>query len=178
MQPYSERIGNLLTVNPMAATPASSATHERQLRENEKKWGAELMAAGWTCLPSTILQRQQALGLDSVDLNIILLIASHWWRADSLPFPSKKLMAQTIGIDESNVRKRIAKLEAGKLIKRVERRVPGQRSKSNIYDLSGLIEAATGYAKEEIVLRELQRKSRIDRPTRKGKPRLTVVPAT
>lgn len=162
----------------MTTPTATAETHVEQLRENEKKWGKVLMDAGWTCLPSTIIHRQQALGLDSVDLNIILLIASHWWQAVNLPFPSKKRIAATIGIDESNVRKRIAKLEAGKLIKRVQRRVPGERSKTNIYILSGLIEAATGYAKEEVALRELQRQERASRPTRKGKPRLVIVPPT
>lgn len=40
------------------------------LQENQKKWGADLMKAGWTLLPNTIFMRQRALGLDSIDCGI------------------------------------------------------------------------------------------------------------
>lgn len=154
---------------------SAAASHQSDVRENVKKWGQALMDAGWTCIPSTVILRQRALGLDSVDMNIILIIAAHWWHASNLPFPSKKLIAQTIGIDVSNVRKRIAKLEKGNLIQRTVRPVPGDRHKSNVYDFSGLIEATEGYAKEELERRETQREERAARAKRKGKPKLKLV---
>lgn len=36
------------------------------------------MKAGWTALPNVIFERQRALGLDAIDVNIILHIASYW----------------------------------------------------------------------------------------------------
>lgn len=49
----------------MAAKQAAS--NERVLRRNEEKWTAPLMDAGWTAIPSIILDKQHALGLDPVD---------------------------------------------------------------------------------------------------------------
>ena len=44
---------------------------EKKLRANELKWGLPLVEAGWTLIPSTILEHQATFGLDSVDLNIL-----------------------------------------------------------------------------------------------------------
>jgi DNA-binding Lrp family transcriptional regulator len=145
------------------------------LRENQKKWGEPLMKAGWTLLPNTIFMRQRALGLDSVDVNILMVIISHWWRADNLPFPSKKKIADTIGIDPSTVRRRIQKLEAAGFIMRIQRRVEHDRNKPNQYDFSGLVACATPYAQEELQAREAEREERAKRAKRKGRPVLKVV---
>ena len=83
------------------------------------------MDAGWTCIPSTIILRQQAFGLDPVDMNIVLVIAAHWWKADQPAFPSKKLIADTIGKDPTTVRRRLAKLEKDGMIERILRPQPG-----------------------------------------------------
>lgn len=40
------------------------------LRENEKKWGKDAVAVGWTLVPNILLLKQHALGLDPVDINI------------------------------------------------------------------------------------------------------------
>ncbi len=145
------------------------------LQENQKKWGPDLMKAGWTLLPNTIFLRQRALGLDSMDLNILMVLLSHWWHADNLPFPSKKKIADTIGCDPSTVRRRIQKLEGAGFIKRIQRRVEKDRNKTNQYDFSGLVNAATPYAQEELQVREQNREDRAKRVRRKGKPKLTVV---
>lgn len=104
-------------------------------------------------------------------------LMSYWWQADNLPFPSKKTIAAAIGCDESTVRRRIKKLEAGKLIQRIVRPVEKDRHKTNQYDFSGLVQAATPYAQEELQAREANREERASRVKRKGKPRLKVVDA-
>jgi hypothetical protein len=48
------------------------------------------MDAGWTVIPNVLIERQRALGLDSLDLNILLVLASMWWDAENPPWPSKK----------------------------------------------------------------------------------------
>ena len=40
------------------------------------------------------IEKQQALGLDAVDMNIILHLTNYWWTADKLPFPSVETIAQ------------------------------------------------------------------------------------
>ena len=96
-------------------TPVALPGGKEALQENEKKWGPDLMKAGWTVLPNMIFMRQRALGLDSMDINILLILLSHWWTAESLPFPSKKTIAEAIGCDTSTVRRRIQAMEAAGL---------------------------------------------------------------
>lgn len=148
---------------------------KKALQENEKKWGVELLKAGWTMLPNTIFMRQRALGLDSLDINILLILLSHWWHAENLPFPSKKTIADAIGCDASTVRRRIQAMEAAGFIKRIERRHDNDRSNTNQYDFTGLVNEATKLAKEELAAREEQRASKASRIKRKGKPLLKVV---
>lgn len=115
---------------------------------NEKKWTRALMDAGWTVLPNVIIERQQALGLDPLDINILMHLASYWWTPDNKPHPGKTTIAAAIGVDPRTVQRRIAAMEAGGLIRREERRIVGVGSRTNIYHFDGLIEAATPFAVE------------------------------
>lgn len=148
------------------AKESAEKTGPTTLRTNERKWGKELLAAGWTMVPSVVLERQQALGLDAVDINILLHIARHWWLPENLPFPSKKAIADCMAIHPRTVQRRIAAMEGGGLIKRIKRSNHlGQRS--NFYDLSGLIDEAKPYAAEALRTRKANREERASRRTRK-----------
>ena len=153
---------------------AQTADNERVLKRNEEKWTAPLMDAGWTALPSIILEKQHALGLDPIDVNILLQLAKHWWYNDNLPHPSKALLAEAMGVDASTVRRRIAQMERAGFIRRVTRydaKHGGQTS--NAYEFEGLIEAATPFAVEAIKAREERRVEDAGRRARK-KPKLIV----
>ena len=148
---------------------AAEKQNERQVKVNERKWTKTLMDAGWTVIPSVILDRQQALGLEPVDVNILLHLAKYWWEKERLPYPSKKAIAECMGVSESTVQRRIAAMERDGLIKRVSRfsgKHKGQMT--NEYDLTGLIKGATPYAKEALKAREERRKADAARRTRKG----------
>lgn len=159
----------------MTTTAAPAPQAAAQIKVNEKKWSAPLMKAGWTALPNIIFERQQALGLDAIDVNIILHIASYWWTAEGKPFPSKKTIATAMGIDPRTVQRRIAGMEAGKLIRREQRRTSATGSQTNIYHLDGLIEAAKPFAAEKIAERDAKTAAKAARAARKGKPKLAVV---
>ncbi|MCP3959198.1 MAG: helix-turn-helix domain-containing protein [bacterium] len=146
------------------------------LKRNEEKWSQTLMAAGWTALPSVILERQQGLGLEPLDLNILLQLARHWWYSDKLPYPSKKTIAACIGVHESTVRKRIARMEADGLIQRIERYKADGGQLSNFYSFDGLIKSASPYAEEVLETRKKRRAEDADRIRRKRPKKLTLVP--
>lgn len=146
-----------------------------ELKAIERKWGKALTQAGWTGFPNTLFERQAALGLDPLDINILLHISSYWWEADNKPHPSLTTIANAIGVDRRTVQRRIAKLEASKFIRRQERRIAGKGSRTNVYHFDGLIDAAKPYAEEKIEEIERRRREDSDRPSRKGKPRLSVV---
>jgi DNA-binding transcriptional regulator YhcF (GntR family) len=153
---------------------AQTETNERILRRNEEKWSAPLMDAGWTVLPSIILEKQHALGLDPIDVNILMQLARHWWFNDNLPHPSKTTLAECMSVNPSTVRRRIAQMEKDGLIKRVARYDQKHRGQtSNFYEFDGLIKAATPFAQEAIATREERRAEDVIRRSRK-KPKLIV----
>ena len=143
------------------------APPQTPFKVNQEKWGAALMKAGYTVVPSILIERQQALGLSATDLNILLHLLRHWWYADKLPYPSKKTIATCMGITPRTVQRRIAAMERDGLLKRVLRSHPTYGKITNEYDLSGLIAEATPFAEEAIKLRDEKKKERVDRRSRK-----------
>jgi DNA replication protein DnaD len=129
----------------------------------ERKWGRTLVEAGWLGFPSVILQRQKDLGLDAVDLNILLHLADHWWQADNPPFPSKQTIADRMGIRARTVQRRIAALESANLLERQFRRNPDKSNKTNIYHLRGLIDAVRPYAEEALATRKKRKEEKTKR---------------
>ena len=144
------------------------------LRKNEEKWSKPLMDAGWNAIPSVIIEKQAALGLDSIDMNIIVHLTSYWWTADNLPHPSVGTIAAAIGITPRAVQKRIKALEANGFITRTERREGRYGSQTNLYGFEGLIKHALPYAKEKLAAKTKRNADERDRLARK-KPKLTVV---
>ena len=152
----------------MASVAAIKTGQQQQLRRNEQKWTKPLMDAGWTVIPSIILDRQQALGLDPVDVCILLHLAKYWWFEENLPHPSKRAMAECMGVSESTIQRRIAAMEKGGLIERKKRfdsRYGGQQT--NAYDFAGLIKEAKPYAEEAIHERQKRKKEAEAARTRK-----------
>jgi DNA-binding transcriptional regulator YhcF (GntR family) len=154
-----------------AKTQTDSST---DLRTNEKKWTKPLMEAGWTAMPSVIIENQRQLGLEPLDLNIVVYLASKWWTAEGKPYPSKSTMAKAMNVHPRTIQKHIASLEAAGYIRREERRTE-TGSRTNIYHLDGLIKAARPFADEKLA--EIEEKTAIRklRQNRRGAPKLRVV---
>ena len=132
------------------------------------------MDAGWTAVPSILLDKQHALGLDPVDVNILLQLAKYWWHTGNLPHPSKATLAELMNVDPSTVRRRISRMVAAGFIRRVPRydlKHGGQAS--NAYEFDGLIKAATPFALEALKVRDERRAEDAARRSRK-KPTLVV----
>jgi len=140
---------------------------QEQLKQNEKKWTQTLMKAGWTVFPSVILDRQQAFGLDALDINILLHLAKYWWYSDNPPHPSKQSIAECMGVSKSTVQRRIAHMEKDGLISRRPRFEPKYGQKTNSYHFDGLIKAATPFAEEAIASKAQQKEEATQRRTRK-----------
>jgi predicted transcriptional regulator len=153
------------TAPPTTAEGGTPKTPE--LRKLEQKWTKQLIAAGYAAVPNVIILRQRAFGLDSVDLNILLQLICYWWDADKLPFPSKATLAQAIGCHQTTIRRRLQKMEAGGLIKRIPRKSAAGGNSSNQYDLAPLIAAAQPYAQEELQRIEDTKAEKMKRLSRK-----------
>lgn len=73
-----------------------------------------------------------------------------WWTKDNKPHPSKRTIAEALGVDPRTVQRRIAAMEKAGFIHREQRRMRGKGSKTNHYSLDGLIREAQPYAKEKL----------------------------
>jgi len=158
----------------MSSKTSVKGVEAEDLRKNEAKWSKPLMAAGWNAIPSIIIEKQEALGLDAIDMNIIIHLSNYWWRADNLPNPSVKTIAQAIGVKERTIQKRIKALHELGLLTRTERRKTRVGSDTNLYGFDGLIKAALPYAEEKLAARKKREEEEKDRLARK-KPKLSVV---
>ncbi len=145
---------------------------QERFNQNEKKWTPPLMKAGWTVMPSVILERQQALGLDAMDVNILMHLAKYWWYSENPPHPSKQSIAECMGVDKSTIRKRIARMENDGLIRRQSRFDKKYGQQPNSYHFDGLIKEATPFAEEAIADRKKNRKTAAKRRISK-KPKKT-----
>ena len=153
----------------------SKPAEVQSLKVNEKKWTVPLMKAGWSVFPNIILEKQKALGLDALDINIILHLVQYWWEPGNHPHPSVGTIAEAVQVTERTVQKRIEALQELGLITREERRFTKQGSMTNLYKFDGLIKHATPFAHEKLEDIEKAKAAKKERLARK-KPQLTLVP--
>lgn len=153
------------------STPGRSEVEK--LKVNEQKWSKPLMEAGWTALPNVIIERQAALGLDALDINLIVHLAHYWWQPENLPRPSVETIAKALQVTPRTIQKRMRQLEAAGLMNREERRTTKNGSATNLYRFDGLIKAATPFAVEKLKEIEAATKAKTERLARK-RPKLVV----
>jgi DNA-binding transcriptional regulator YhcF (GntR family) len=151
-----------------------NAAEVETLRRNEAKWSKPLIDAGWNAIPSIIIEKQEALGLDALDMNIIVHLSNYWWHADNLPCPSVAKIAKAIQVEPRTVQKRIKALHDLGLLTRTERRKTRFGSDTNLYGFEGLIAAALPFAQEKLAEREKRKHAEKEWLTRK-RPKFTVV---
>ncbi len=161
-----------------ATTAAAKKQKERtaEIRHLEQRWTKALIAPGWTAVPSVILEKQHALGLDAMDVTILMHLASFWWYRDNPAHPSKDRIATAMNVNVSTIRKRIARLEKDGLIRREQRFSVSGRQETNFYHFDGLIKAATPFA-QEVLEEKAQRKADAAERRRRKKPVLKLVKA-
>lgn len=128
------------------------ATSAGNIKAIEQRWTKPLADAGWTAVPNTILDKQAALGLDSMDINIILQIAKFW--RDSAPFPAVDTIGAAIGVQTRTVQRHITKMVKRGLLERQQRYYAKGGQKSNAYTFNGLIKRCTPFANEATKERE------------------------
>ena len=56
-----------------------------------KKWGNEVFESGYQMFPDVLLRCQRFLGLEAMDVLILMNITMHWWSYDDLPIPGHRL---------------------------------------------------------------------------------------
>lgn len=127
---------------PIKSTPRKSRSKEMpdDNRTLTLKWGQETMDANYTVIPCALLRGQARLHIGPNELAVLVHLIDHWWRPDAMPWPSKKTIAERLGVNPKTVQRAIAKLQEEGLVLRKERYHKTGGRTSNEYDLSPLVE--------------------------------------
>lgn len=107
----------------------------------ERIFGSKVMGHGYTALPNVLLRGQKRLGISTTQFNIIAQLMSYWFDPARPPFPSKRDLAQRMGITEQTLRINIKALEERGLVVREQRKTAAGDYGSNRYHLDGLVKA-------------------------------------
>lgn len=138
-----DKVSNVIPLNP-----AKKAKDEEKVLN--QKWGEETMRANYTVVPSALLKGQARLRINATELALLIHLMDHWWQADKMPWPSKKTLAERLGVGSKTIQRAMAHLEEEGLITRVARYHKTGGRTSNEYDLSPLVERLKPIA-EDIV---------------------------
>lgn len=116
---------------PKPASKKSSST--------ERIWGKAVYSHGYAGIPSILIQGQRRLGVNSMQMNIIIQLLDYWFEPSRKPFPMKQDLAKRIGVTAKTIQNNIRALEKAGLIRREMRRTAAGDWNSNIYHLDGLV---------------------------------------
>jgi hypothetical protein len=105
----------------------------------ERIWGKAVYSHGYAGIPSIMIQAQQRLGINSTQMNIILQLLDYWHEPTRKPFPTKRGLANRIGVTEKTIQNNVRELEKAQLIQREMRKTAAGDWNSNIYHLDGLV---------------------------------------
>ena len=141
--------GEVIQLRPAKAAKAS-----------EQKWGLAVMKMGFCIVPSLLLRAQRRLGLNPVQLAVLMQLCDYWWEEGRKPYPSKEALAGRLGIGARQVQRHIAALEEAGLVQRVERIGRHGGKLTNTYDLSGLVKRLKELEPEFREVEEENRKRR------------------
>jgi predicted transcriptional regulator len=108
-----------------------------------RKWGNDIVSAGFTSLPNHLLSINQFVRKESrltpTELLTLFQILSAWWHAEQLPFPSKTTIARRLGLSPRQVQRALNGLEEKGYITRVARFYQNRGRASNSYNLSKMV---------------------------------------
>lgn len=142
------------------------------------RWGKEVVKLGFTYVPSVLLRGQERLGIDAIELVLLVHLLDHWWTNSSMPFPSKRRLAERLQVSEKTVQRAMARLEASGLVRRVARHYVSGGQASNFYDLSPLIEQVKIIAKSMAEARDAAKAEvrKAERPGHRSRKRTPPAP--
>jgi DNA-binding HxlR family transcriptional regulator len=121
------------------------------------KWG-DAGRAGFQVIPNVLFRAQKHLGVDCVDILILLNLSLHWWGPYSLPYPSPALIAERMNVSKRTIERRLQTLEKSGFIKRLPAKAPQEgKPKVRSFEMSGLVAKLEEAALVGLVQREYRR---------------------
>lgn len=147
-----------------------NSTKDKQLLLN--RWGEDVIAEGWSGVPSILFKFQSRLGLANNHLVILLHLLDHWIGTNGEIRPEIKTIANRMGMSISRTRFLIAELESLGFLERTSR-YENKKQLANLYSLEGLVKKLKAFGPElrdtrEYKARQEQRKNPTVLNTKKG----------
>jgi predicted transcriptional regulator len=136
------------------------AVSETDTRSIERRWTKKVLEPGFTVIPAALLRALVRLHLGPNELSVLLQIIDHWWEDEDMPFPSKRRMAERLGVSQKTVQRSVGRLVAEGLIRRKARHGKHGGQTSNLYDLTPLVEKLTPIAEDMVKARDEARATR------------------
>lgn len=124
----------------VASVPGAKSEAEKK-SSTRRIFGAKVMDHGYTALPNILMRGQKRLGISTTQFNIVAQLMSYWFDPARPPFPSKRDLAQRMGITEQTLRINIKALEERGLVLREQWKTAAGDYGSNRYHLDGLVKA-------------------------------------
>lgn len=139
----------------------------QQSQDLKKKWSSPVIDKGFTVVPDLLLKYQNRLELSTTEFNVLIQLLSHWWKSDSLAWPSVMTLSKRIGIGRRAIQNNLSRLEQKELVIRDkpikglikrEYRIDNETKsqQSNIYHFEKLVEVLGLLAQEEQLDNELR----------------------
>lgn len=125
------------------------------------KWG-EALDAGFQIVPNVLVRGQAKLGLDALDVVILLNVNMHWWRPEDLPFPQPRVIANRAGVSTRTVERRLEELERKGILHRLAPEKPLKQLTRRRIDLSGLVSRLQAFARKNLTMRVKEFESDLD----------------
>jgi DNA-binding MarR family transcriptional regulator len=131
-------------------------------RAFEKLWGKAVQSHGYAAIPSIMIRAQHRLGITPTQFCILVQLLEYWRTPDRVPFPTKKQLADRIGLKPKAIQLNIAALEKAGFIHREQHKTAAGDWGANTYHLDGLVEKLKKlepeFARERIAREDERRK--------------------
>jgi hypothetical protein len=95
---------------------------ERRNSSTEGIWGSAVLSHGYTGIPSILIQGQQRLGVNALQMNILIQLLDYWRDPERKSFPTKKQIAERIGVTEKTIHNNVRLLGDAGLVQREMRK--------------------------------------------------------
>jgi len=115
----------------------------------ERRYGPEALERGFAALPTSVIDAYTALGVSRGQRALLEALWLDWRDDDGLSVVAEAVLARRIGASTRTVERYTAALCAAGLVSVVRRRGAFGERLANAYDLSPLITAAVGVARQD-----------------------------
>ncbi len=102
-------------------------------------WGDKVISHGYTAVPNVMIRSQHRLGVNQTQMMILIQLLSYWFDKERVPFPSKKELADRLGLRPKTIQDNMKALETAGFVRREQIKTSYGDWGSNRYHLDGLV---------------------------------------